>query len=792
MIKVLSCLAGQHDYRLVLVAAVVCLGGTFTAFRIFSRMRQARTRQVQAAWLMLTALVAGSSVWATHFIAVLSYSTGLRSGFDGVGTLASLLLAAVFMAAAFGTAAWGRRLDGKLAAGLLAGSGVAAMHYTGMGAYITEGRLAWDLTLVVASLALGAGLSSWAMVVAGRARTVGRQAAAALVLTLAICSLHFTGMGAVTITPDPTVAVPAQMLSSGVMTLGVTAVVALMIIGGLGAVLIEGGANQDALARIRRLADAAYEGIVVVRDNRIQDANAAFCTMVGASVTQLTGAVLAGELLEFDSDETAIDRRREGWLRPADGGEPIPVEVFSRLLQAGISGSDLMVLAVRDLRERREAEAQIRFLAEHDGLTGLANRHALGRSLAQALERADATGESVAVLCIDLDNFKDANDQNGHQAGDAILAEVARRLGEAAPAPSFAARIGGDEFVLVQVGGAQPQAAERLASALVETLSRPVAHDGNDLPLGASIGVSLYPADGRDGEALLANADLALYRAKDDGKRGYCFFAREMDDAARDRRSIARDLRRAIAEEELVLHYQPLARAADAEVCGFEALVRWRHPTRGMIPPLDFIPVAEESGLIIPLGEWVLRRACADAVGWDRPLRIAVNLSPLQLHQADLPALVHAVLLDTGLSPQRLELEVTESALFKDYQRALDNLRRLKALGVRIAMDDFGTGFSSLSTLQSFPFDKIKIDKSFVENIHRDDRATVIVRAVLGLGRSLDIPVVAEGVETPGQLEFLRGEACTEVQGYAIGRPTPMEALGHWVSDEQAADERAA
>ena len=240
-----------------------------------------------------------------------------------------------------------------------------------------------------------------------------------------------------------------------------------------------------------------------------------------------------------------------------------------------------------------------------------------------------------------------------------------------------------------------------------------------------------------------------------------------------------------------MLHYQPLARAEDGEVCGFEALVRWNHPTRGLVAPLDFIPIAEESGLILPLGEWVLRRACSDAARWDKPLRIAVNLSPVQLHQAALAATVHEILMETGLAPRRLELEITESALFKDYQRALDNLRRLKALGVRIAMDDFGTGFSSLSTLQSFPFDKIKIDKSFVENIHRHDRATAIVRAVLSLGRSLEIPVTAEGVETAEQLEFLRGEACTEVQGYAIGRPAPLDTLGGW-TDEAAAPVRKA
>lgn len=746
-------------------------------------MRTSAGHGVRAAWVLLTGLVAGCSVWATHFIAMLSYETGLRSGFLPMGTLASLLIAGVFMAAAFAAAAFAPGRAGKIAGGLLAGFGVGAMHYTGMSAYVTEGVLAWDLNIVAGSVLVGVGVALAAMFVARDARLLSQQLIGGLLLTIAICSLHFAGMGAITVIPDPSIDVPAQLLSSVMMTVAVALIVGLIILGGLGAVLIEGGANAQALNRIRRLADAAYEGIVVVRGDRIQDANAAFCALAGTSVGELIGERLEGDLLILDDAAgIALDARREGRLRPRGGGEEIPVEAFGRMLEAQRGGSgDLMVLAVRDLRERRSAEEKIRYLAEHDGLTGLANRNMMQARLAQAMDRIAVTGESLSVICIDLDHFKEANDLHGHLAGDAILTETARRLQQSVVAPAFAARLGGDEFVVVQIGVEdQPAAAAELCTTLLEVLSAPVTYADQDLQVGASLGVSLYPDDGATGEALLANADMALYRAKEDGRGSYRFFKREMDELIRERRTLARELRQAILDEELVLHYQPLARAEDGEICGFEALVRWRHPTRGMVAPIDFIPVAEESGLILPLGEWVLRKACADAAAWDRPLRIAVNLSPVQLHQANLAAVVHEVLLETGLAPRRLELEITETALFKDYQRALDNLRRLKALGVRIAMDDFGTGFSSLSTLQSFPFDKIKIDKSFVENIHRHERATAIVRAVLGLGRSLDIPVTAEGVETPEQLEFLRGEACAEVQGYAIGRPGPMGALDDW------------
>lgn len=783
MLKFLTCLTTQHDLRLVLVAGLVCVAGCFTTFRLYSRMRGARG-VVRAAWLLLTGLVAGSSVWATHFIAMVAFTPGLKTGYSPTGTLLSLMIAALFMASGFAVASAQRSTTNDFAGGVLLGLGVAAMHYTGMSAFVTQGQLVWEHATVGLSAILGVAGATAALVAAGTARTMKRQALGGGLLCLGIVGLHFTGMSAITIVPDAAIVVPDQLLSGAMLTLAVVSITGMIILGGLGAVAIESQTSRSALERIRRLANAAYEGLVVVQSGKINDANAAFCELAGAPLSELVGRPLLGAMLTFDDTDPNPDGvRREGKLQPVSGGREIPVEVFSRLMDDGarIETTGLTVLAIRDLRERRAAEEKIRYLAEHDGLTGLPNRNSLQARLAAAVERVEASGETLSVICIDLDHFKEANDQHGHLAGDLILVETARRLQSAVQAPSFAARLGGDEFIVVQIaGGDQPAAAAELSGRLIEMLSVPVPFEGQTLNLGSSLGVSLYPDDGRTAEALMANADMALYRAKESGRGVYRFFKREMDDSIRERRSLARDLRQGIADEELVVHYQPLARAEDGEVCGFEALVRWKHPARGMIPPLEFIPVAEENGLIGALGDWVLRRACADAVSWEKPLRVAVNLSPIQLHNPALPSLVHEVLITTGLSPSRLELEITESALFKDYQRALDNLRRLKALGVRIAMDDFGTGFSSLSTLQSFPFDKIKIDKSFVENIHRHDRATVIVRAVLGLGRSLEIPVVAEGVETEEQINFLRGENCTELQGYAIGRPAPVDALAAW------------
>lgn len=456
---------------------------------------------------------------------------------------------------------------------------------------------------------------------------------------------------------------------------------------------------------------------------------------------------------------------------------------------AGLAGLFLggaaSAVALMEIQKAKAAQARLTDVLEADALTGLPHRGAVRARLETALERAAALGESLAVLHLDFDNFKEINDSHGHVAGDTLLKTAAARLQALIGAPAFAGRMAGDEFIVVQGAQADPAAAAtQLAGQILETLREPVEFEGRKLALNASLGVALYPLDGDTADVLLSHAGAALDSAKTEARGGWCFFSRDTDEAMRARRQTARELRTAIVEGQLVVHYQPLASTPDAEVCGFEALVRWNHPERGMVPPMEFIPLAEEMGLIGPLGDWVLRQACADAATWDRPLTVAVNLSAVQLHEPDLPTRVHEILIGSGLPPHRLELEITETALIEDTQRALDTLRRIKALGVRIAMDDFGTGFSSLSTLQSFPFDKLKIDKSFVGSIHRDDRSTAIVKAVLGLGRSLDIPVTAEGVETQAQLEFLRAELCAQVQGWLIGRPTPVENITNWTGPD--------
>ncbi len=440
-----------------------------------------------------------------------------------------------------------------------------------------------------------------------------------------------------------------------------------------------------------------------------------------------------------------------------------------------------LLTVLDDMTERRRTEQRIAHMAHYDHLTDLPNRAAFNECFAATLDRAAKSGEQFAILSVDVDHFKEANDSYGHAVGDALLREVARRM-QAAAAGAFLARIGGDEFTLIVMDGAHPDAAAKLAERLVAAFEDEFEVEGCQLTLDATIGAAVYPTDGTDAKTLMINADVALYRAKAEARGSVLFFEPEMSVKLQERRALELDLRSAIERDELFLHYQP-QKAMSGEVLGFEALVRWQCQKRGMVSPGVFIPIAEESNLIVEIGERVLREACREAASWPNPLTIAINISPIQFRQGDLPRFVHSVLLETGLAPARLELEITEGVLIDDFSRAVSILARLKSLGVRIALDDFGTGYSSLSYLHSFAFDKIKIDRAFIGDLESSRHSMAIVRAVIGLGHSLDVPILAEGVETDAQHAALVREGCDEVQGYLTGRPLPIadyaELVGH-------------
>jgi diguanylate cyclase (GGDEF)-like protein/PAS domain S-box-containing protein len=463
----------------------------------------------------------------------------------------------------------------------------------------------------------------------------------------------------------------------------------------------------------------------------------------------------------------------------ADGSE-IQVLTFGR--RVAFDGRDGYLVAAVDITERRKAEARIAHMAHHDGLTNLANRDLYQDRLRQALDRSQPGNKRVAVLCVDLDLFKNVNDAFGHPMGDRLLKAVAERLKAEVRGDNLVARLGGDEFAIVLASDVSPNEASDFADRLIKILSARYEIDGIELVVGASIGIALSPGDGETGEELTRNADMALYRAKSDGGGVHRFFEREMDRQAQKRRDMELDLRRAFANGEFELHYQPLVDLAADRISGFESLLRWRHPVKGMISPAEFVPVAEDIGLIVALGEWVLREACAEAAKWPADVKVAVNLSPVQFRSRNLVQAVISALAHSGLSPMRLELEITESVFLAETEANLAVLHQLRELGVSISMDDFGTGYSSLSYLRSFPFDKIKIDRSFVKDLSERSDCGAIVRAISGLGRSLNITTTAEGVETMDQLDWLRAEGCNQVQGFLFSAARPAAEIEQLLS----------
>ena len=765
----------SHDPKLVLLAASIGALGSFITLFLFAQSRETHG-QGRSGWLFLSGFAAGAVMWTADFVALLAFRPGLDIGYDPMLTGASFFVAVVLSTIGLAVAANGPKGSGFVGGAIL-GLGAAAAHFTAMASVHMEGTLAWNNILVGMGIVLVAACGALAV---GRARAEGRnvQVIAPIFLAAGICIMHFVGMAALSIAPSPGAAIPATVIDPAILGYFVTAMGLLLVSTGLATTMIARGARKEAQTQLKNIANASVEGLILTNGAIVLDFNETVQKLVGP----LRAAALRNSsiwaILHYDGDRTL--EHFEAELVSEDGA--IPVEVLARNTESG--GAVRRIFAVRDLRERRAAEKRILYLAHFDTLTGLPNRASFQDRLENDIASMKARDGQVALLVVDLDRFKEINDVHGHGAGDEMLKATAARITALLSHNEFAARLGGDEFVIVQKGRDQPAAAGRLADKLLQSFTNPVQLAGQPFHVGLTVGAAIFPRDGDDTRKLLANADLALYRAKEQGRARVCFFTPDMDESVRERRILAQQLTQAIENNELEVHYQAQASMATGEIIGFEALARWNHPTHGFVAPSQFIAIAEETDLILGLGEWVLRRVCTEAASWGKPYPVAVNLSPIQFKLGNLPELIHQILLETGLPANRLELEITESALIDDLQRALDMLRRIKALGVAVAMDDFGTGYSSLSTLQAFPFDKLKIDKSFVDKIGSRHQATVIVTAVLSLGRSLDIPVLAEGVESEAQREFLNAELCQQAQGYLFGRPVPHADIDHIVNGE--------
>jgi diguanylate cyclase len=764
--RIFSCIIDQHDLWFVALAALICTSGALISMRLYSRAGEVSPAS-RMAWIFLGAVAAGSTIWCTHFVAMLAYRPGVSVAYDpaltGLSLAVAIVAAGVSLTVASIRVSFAREIGGALF-----GLGVVAMHYTGMAAFSAQAAVVWDAAYVAASVILSIGISACAFSAGGRATGIWRDYGAAGLLVLAIVLLHFTAMAAMTVFPfTPTAGSLTADDAQGALAIAVGGVGLLVIGVGLASYLLDRQAADRARARLRYLADSAVDGMVIEQGGRILEANVAFEKLVAVPRERLVGTPFS-DLTEHLGPMPEGVLIQTGLTLP--DGALVPVEIVARQEPSNPGEVAILVYAVRDLRQRLAQERRIAHLARNDSLTGLPNR----ASFLDRLDRSTsslAAGTKIALLAIDLDRFKEVNDLHGHAVGDHVLRILSERMRDQLDDDEFLARLGGDEFVAVKLVRDRTEAFD-LATRLETQLFAPIPQEHTDIVCGASIGIALYPDDARSTTELLNNADLAMYRAKSSLTLSVCFYEEAMDEMVRDRRKTMTELRDALARDQFELHYQVQASVTTGEITAYEALLRWKHPERGFVAPADFIPMAEETGLILPIGEWVLRTACAQAAAWETPHKIAVNLSAVQLGQIDLPRIVHQTLLETGLSPSRLELEITETALIRDPERTTHILRQIKALGVSVAMDDFGVGYSSLSTLRAFPFDKIKLDKSFMDELERSPQARAIIRAVLALGESLGIPVLAEGVETAQQFAFLREQGCNEVQGYFLGFPS--------------------
>ncbi|MCW5724870.1 MAG: EAL domain-containing protein [Maricaulaceae bacterium] len=782
MLRVIDCLVTEHDLRLVLLAGLLCVFAACAAAATVRRAAETRGA-MRAVWLGGAAFTTGGGVWGVHFIAMLAYAPGPEIAFGMTQTLLSAASGIVIAGLGWSAAVLGAGRVPQLLGGALVGLGVVVLHYTGMAGMVAAARIEWAADLVVASTLIAAAAGAAASRLILR-EPRPRPLAGAAVLTLGVVGLHFTGMGALNLVADPTVPAP-DVVMSRVLVAWTVAFAAIAVLGAglMGAIFDRhlSARRSDERRRLRELADASFEGVAVELDGRIIDANARLCDLLGVERKALLGRRLE-DFAEPDA-QAVLGAARDGEpvtcrLRRADG-ESLPVDILSRPLVT--AGGARRVFALRDARDRETAAERIRDLAQRDPLTGLANRARFRDGLAAELEMALREGRHAAVMCMDLDGFKSVNDLHGHGFGDALLVMAADRLRRRLPPGALAARLGGDEFAVLLPGVSNPKAAAAFAELLLEDMAAPYEIEGVALRAGATAGLAMFPGDGEEAGVLMRHAGIALDRAREESRGGLRLFEPAMDAALRERRRQEEDLRAAIEQGELELRYQPQALTATGEIAGFEALVRWNHPERGRVGPDEFIPLAEETGLILPMGEWVLHEACREASRWPWPIRVAVNVSPAQFRRGNLALCVEQALKATGLDPARLEVEITEGVLIADETGARRMLARLKALGVRIAMDDFGTGYSSLSYLRSFPFDKIKIDRSFVSGMAENRESRAIVRATVSLASDLGVGVVAEGVETAAELAFLRELGCTEVQGYLIAPPvTPGEAPAYF------------
>ncbi|MBY0380579.1 MAG: EAL domain-containing protein [Xanthobacteraceae bacterium] len=801
MLYVLTCLQ-THDWRLATLSACVSLFASLAAMSLYRRASgdPAKPRMV---WVGVAGFVTGCGIWSTHFIAMLGYPPSAGLSFDPLIALISLIVAILIVIAGFAIAVYDNTLWSSAVGGAVVGLGIGLMHYLGVASLNMTSVVIWIPHLVVSSIVLDISFAVLSLIVLRRSNGLFGLVASAVLLSIAILAHHFVSVSAMGLIHASLVQAEASWFSPMALSIAIASVAAGIVVASMISAISDRNSHrqiEEYNIQLNAAVDNLVQGLCMFGpDDRLQVWNQRYVSMYNLPPDKVRAGCTADDLYALRAEAGTIlkglDPYRADLKLTLDGGSTLhrTVELVDGRTVCVVcrkTKSGGWVVTHEDITERRRTEAKIEYLARQDPLTGLANRIVFNDHIAKVWRECAAQSRSFTIMSLDVDRFSEINDTYGHATGDAFLCEVARRL-ELACGNEFIARLSGDEFVIVSSNGPQPSRAGDICMRALAAFGAPFMVGDKSIVSGCTVGVSIFPQDGADVETLVTNADIALYRAKREERGSIRFFEPEMDREIREKRALLRDLDSALANKEFELYFQPQTEA-DGKMFGFEALVRWRHPARGLVSPGIFIPLAEETGLITKLDEWILREVCQEAASWPNPLSIAINVSPISFRNGDLPGQLHIILLETGLDPKRLEVEITEGVLIEDFTRASSVLRRIKNLGVRVSIDDFGTGYSSLSYLQAFPFDKIKIDQTFVAQIGKNGQSSTIIRAIIGLGQALDLRIIAEGVETEQQLAFLAAAGCSEMQGYLLGRPQPISAYSWAVGRQNPGEERLA
>ena len=805
-------MSGHYNFYLVFLSYVIACLASYVALDMSAHLRKPTTLAFHLTWLAGGAFVMGAGIWSMHFIGMLAYEMSMPMTYDIGWTGLSMLVAVVTSLIAFLLFMQKNpRLMHYLLAGLLLGIAIPSMHYTGMagmnGVHISYDPGIFSLSVIIAIIA--ASVALWLSVMSDKGSTIKKmrlKIGSALIMGVAICGMHYTGMFAAVITHGKMVeeALPVDPTLMSVFIATITISILLVA-------LILSTTKYYLDASLKSKSDFLEAVINNISGGVIVCNSKEALTLQNSTITKLYGPMLnkltsigewakAHPLYKADDETTKLDEYP--LFSALQGKEVKDIEVIMKDYKGkkhvmSVDGSQLRdtedenmgaLIVLNDISQRKDDEELLRYRATHDMLTDLPNKTLLLDRLNQAIVTANRQNTKVSVIFIDLDNFKYINDALGHSIGDQLLKVVAKRFKALLRASDTLARFGGDEFVIVVTDQEDVHNSIRgLLERILASIAEPYVVQKHKLNITCSIGFSTFPESGKDVETLLKNADNAMYQAKEKGKNNYQFFNTLMNTQIRRRFEVESDLRSALLNEEFFLEYQPKLDIKNNHIMGYEALVRWRHPKLGVIPPLEFISIAEETGLIIPIGDWVLRKACKQNKEWQDagmpPLRVSVNLSARQCKESGLFNKIKKILEETGLDPQYLELELTESTAMSNPVEFIKMLEQFREYGIKTSIDDFGTGYSSLNYLRQFPVGCLKIDKSFIDEITKKDGDLSIVKAIVSLGHSLNMDVIAEGVETKQQLKHLMANDCDEIQGYYLSRPLSAENMVDFIKN---------